>query len=109
MLEYFGCDFNTDFYHTRCHEERLGIKKALESYPTVCAVRPEDCIATERRLERERIRWMAENFSLDLFYSSLPKILAWGCGLLVLDGHHRLSAAVMVEECFILARLYPFR
>ena len=109
MIEYFGCDFNTDFYFTLCHKERLGIKTALKSYPIVCTVCPEDCIATEKKLDRDRIRWMAENFSFDLFYSSFPRILVWGCGLLVLDGHHRLNAAVEAGERSVLVRLYLFK
>lgn len=109
MLEYFGCDFNGPFYCALPHEERLGIKNALKSYPMVCAVSPGDCIATERRLDRDKIDLIAESFKADLFYSSFPKILVWGCGLLVLDGHHRLSAAVKIKKDFVLVRLYPFK
>jgi len=76
----------------------------------VTVVRPGDCIATEKKLDLDRICEIAGNFRFDLFCRpSYPKVLVWGCGLLALDGHHRLNAAVEAGEGFVPVGLYPFR
>lgn len=92
--QYLGSNFFKIYYSQKTHV-RLGIKTALGNLKKE-SINPFDCIKTELYQNENKVSMIVESFNKILFYKTPIEILNWGCGLLIMNGHHRILASVIL-------------
>lgn len=83
---------------------RFGIKKNLGT-AKLQYIDPSECVYTELNQDTNKIKKMITSKA----WEDPILVLSWGCVPLVLDGHHRVSAAIIAGEKSICAKIsvYP--
>ncbi len=85
--------FYSDFVSGQAEEVKGRIKKAWKK--TISSrIAATEAILTETNQAQGKIALIEGSFDLEKFINPEPPwILEWGCGLFVMNGHHRLIAA----------------
>ena len=109
-LAHFGGWF-WNFYHKQNHQVRYSIKDAVNKHKIV-NINPLDCIISEIKNINDTEYYanqIASCFDEVLYNSDIPHVLEYGCGMIILNGHHRIMATVIIGKTTIPVMLSRFK
>lgn len=88
---YLGCSFDVLYFQQKT-SIRFEIKEALKKSEYL-QVEVVNLIKTETSQDQKKIMGIIDNFDINIFNKHLVEVFNWGCGMLILNGHHRAIAA----------------